>query len=50
MPALITRSQTDGPTSAIDFGVPERVVHLHIGLEGEDALRGDLNVAIAAAA
>jgi cystathionine beta-lyase/cystathionine gamma-synthase len=49
MPALITRSQTDGPNSAIDFGVPERVVRLHIGLEGVDALWGDLEAAIAAA-
>jgi cystathionine beta-lyase/cystathionine gamma-synthase len=49
IPALITRVQAAGPNSAIDFGVPERVVRLHIGLEGADALWGDLDAAIAAA-
>jgi cystathionine beta-lyase/cystathionine gamma-synthase len=46
MPALIARLQATGPNSAIDFGVPERVVRLHIGLEGPDALWGDLDAAI----
>jgi cystathionine beta-lyase/cystathionine gamma-synthase len=50
MPAQITRLQADGPNSAIDFGVPERVVRLHIGLEGTDVLWDDLDAAIAAAA
>lgn len=50
MPALITLSRTDGPDSAIDFGVPERVVRLQIGLERADALSGILNAALAAAA
>ena len=50
MPALISRVQAAGPNSAIDFGVPERMVRLHIGLEGADALWDDLAVAMAAAA
>jgi cystathionine beta-lyase/cystathionine gamma-synthase len=48
MPALVTRVQTTGPNSAVDFGVPERVVRLHIGLEGVDALWNDLDAAIRA--
>jgi cystathionine beta-lyase/cystathionine gamma-synthase len=50
MPALIARVQAAGPNSAIDFGVPERLVRLHIGLEGADALWDDLDSAMAAAA
>jgi cystathionine beta-lyase/cystathionine gamma-synthase len=50
MPALVTRVQAAGPNSAVDFDVPERVVRLHIGLEGTEALWGDLYSAIAAAA
>jgi cystathionine beta-lyase/cystathionine gamma-synthase len=46
MPALVTRVQAAGPNSAIDFGVSERIVRLHIGLEGADALWGDLDAAI----
>src|ERR1700722_5144151 len=49
MPALIARVQAAGPNSAIDFGVPERVVRLHIGLEGADALWDDLDSAMTAA-
>jgi cystathionine beta-lyase/cystathionine gamma-synthase len=48
MPALVTRAQAAGPNSAVDFGVSERVVRLHIGLEGVDALWDDLNAAIRA--
>jgi cystathionine beta-lyase/cystathionine gamma-synthase len=48
MPALVTRVQAAGPNSAVDFGVPERVVRLHIGLEGVDALWDDLDAAIRA--
>jgi O-acetylhomoserine/O-acetylserine sulfhydrylase-like pyridoxal-dependent enzyme len=48
--AHISRVQAAGLNSAIDFGVPERVVRLHIGLEGANALWGDLDAAIAAAA
>ena len=46
VPALITRGQAAGPNSAIDFGVSERVVRLHVGLEGTDALWSDLTQAI----
>jgi cystathionine beta-lyase/cystathionine gamma-synthase len=49
IPALVTRVQAGGPNSAIDFGVSERVVRLHIGLEGMEALWDDLSAAIAAA-
>jgi len=48
MPALVTRVQEQGPNSAVDFDVPERVVRLHIGLEGVDALWDDLNAALRA--
>ncbi len=46
VPALITRGQAAGPNSALDFGVSERVVRLHVGLEGTDALWLDLTRAI----
>ena len=46
VPALITRAQAAGPNSALDFGVSERVVRLHVGLEGSDALWSDLTRAI----
>jgi cystathionine beta-lyase/cystathionine gamma-synthase len=49
IPALVTRVQAGGPNSAIDFGVSERIVRLHIGLEGMEALWEDLSAAIAAA-
>ena len=42
VPALVTRVQAAGPNSALDFGVPERMVRLHVGLEGTEALWGDL--------
>lgn len=50
VPALVARGQAAGPNSALDFGVPERMVRLHVGLEGVDALCGDLDRAFAAAA
>jgi cystathionine beta-lyase/cystathionine gamma-synthase len=46
VPAQVVRVQTAGPNSAIDFGVSERVVRLHVGLEGQDALVADLFQAI----
>ncbi len=46
VPALITRGQAAGPNSALDFGVSERVVRLHVGLEGAGALWSDLVQAI----
>jgi cystathionine beta-lyase/cystathionine gamma-synthase len=42
VPALVTRVQAAGPNSALDFGVPERMVRLHVGLEGAAALWSDL--------
>jgi cystathionine beta-lyase/cystathionine gamma-synthase len=49
VPALVTRGQAAGPNSAVDFGVPERSVRLHVGLEGAEALWADLTQAISAA-
>lgn len=49
VPAQVARAQAAGPNSAIDFGVPERMVRLHVGLEGADALWEDLSNAIAGA-
>jgi cystathionine beta-lyase/cystathionine gamma-synthase len=47
VPALVTRVQAAGPNSAIDFGVPERMVRFHVGLEGTEALWADVVQAIA---
>ena len=49
VPALVTRVQAAGPNSALDFGVPERMVRLHVGLEGTEALWDDLARALDAA-
>ena len=49
VPALVTRVQAAGPNSAIDFGVSERMVRLHVGLEGADALWNDVAQALAEA-
>jgi cystathionine beta-lyase/cystathionine gamma-synthase len=46
VPALVTRGQVGGPNSAIAFGVPENMVRIHVGLEGEEVLWNDLNRAI----
>jgi cystathionine beta-lyase/cystathionine gamma-synthase len=46
IPASILRVQAAGPNSALDFGVDERSVRLHVGLEGADALWNDLSEAI----
>ena len=46
VPALVTRVQAAGPNSAIDFGVPERMVRLHAGLEGTEALWDDVAQAL----
>jgi cystathionine beta-lyase/cystathionine gamma-synthase len=46
VPAQVVRVQAAGPNSAIDFGISERVVRLHVGLEGQDALVADLAQAI----
>ena len=42
IPALVARAQAAGPNSALDFGVSARMVRLHIGLEGTEALWSDL--------
>ncbi|WP_131196177.1 aminotransferase class I/II-fold pyridoxal phosphate-dependent enzyme [Lichenihabitans psoromatis] len=46
VPALITRVQAAGPNSALDFGVSDRMIRLHVGLEGTDALWDDLTRAL----
>jgi cystathionine beta-lyase/cystathionine gamma-synthase len=46
VPAQVVRVQAAGPNSAIDFGVSERTVRLHVGLEGQDMLVADLAQAI----
>ena len=42
IPALIARAQAAGPNSALDFGVPARMIRLNVGLEGTEALWADL--------
>ena len=49
VPALVTRVQAAGPNSAVDFGVPERMIRLHVGLEGTEALWADIAQAFDAA-
>ncbi|WP_284313567.1 PLP-dependent transferase [Labrys miyagiensis] len=47
VPALVAQAQNAGPNSALDFGVSARIVRLHIGLEGADALWADITQALA---
>lgn len=49
IPALVSRAQAAGPNSALDFDVSPRMVRLHIGLEGTEALWSDLTRAMDAA-
>ncbi len=49
VPSLVTRVQAAGPNSAVDFGVTDRMVRLHVGLEGTEALWTDLTQALARA-
>ncbi len=49
VPALVSRAQAAGPNSALDFRVPERMIRLHAGLEGSEALWADLAQAFEAA-
>ncbi|MBS1182296.1 MAG: mdeA 3 [Proteobacteria bacterium] len=49
VPATVVHNQAAGPNSAVDFGISPRVVRLHVGLEGADALWADLGGAIDAA-
>jgi cystathionine beta-lyase/cystathionine gamma-synthase len=46
VPAQVVRVQAAGPNSAIDFGVDPRMVRLHVGLEGTEALWRDIAEAI----
>ena len=46
VPALVTRVQAAGPNSALDFGVPERMIRLHVGLEGTEFLWSDIAQAL----
>jgi cystathionine beta-lyase/cystathionine gamma-synthase len=50
IPALIARAQVAGPNSALDFGVPERMIRVSIGLEGTETLWADLLQGFARAA
>jgi cystathionine beta-lyase/cystathionine gamma-synthase len=43
IPALVVRAQAAGPNSALDFGVSPRMVRVHVGLEGMEALWSDLS-------
>lgn len=49
VPATVVHNQAAGPNSAVDFGISPRVVRLHVGLEGAEALWDDLDAAIGAA-
>ncbi len=49
VPALVSRAQAAGPNSALDFDVPARMIRLHAGLEGTEALWADLGQAFEAA-
>lgn len=49
VPATVVHNQAAGPNSAVDFGISPRVVRLHVGLEGAEALWADLGAAIDAA-
>jgi cystathionine beta-lyase/cystathionine gamma-synthase len=50
IPALIARAQAAGPNSALDFGVPARMIRLSIGLEGTESLWSDLELGFKRAA
>ena len=49
IPALVSRAQAAGPNSALDFAVSPRMVRVHIGLEGVEALWSDLTHGLDAA-
>ncbi len=49
VPASVVHNQAAGPNSAVDFGISPRMVRLHVGLEGAEALWADLGGAIEAA-
>ncbi|WP_062013946.1 PLP-dependent transferase [Aureimonas sp. AU4] len=49
VPGRVVLSQNQGPNSGHAFGISQRSVRLHVGLEGAGALRNDLDAAIRAA-
>jgi cystathionine beta-lyase/cystathionine gamma-synthase len=49
-PAMIGLRQAVGANPLVEFGVPDRLVRLHVGLEAPDALIADLDRALALAA
>jgi cystathionine gamma-synthase len=49
VPGEVVLEQKAQPNSAQEFGISARSVRLHVGLEGTEALWGDLEAAIAAA-
>lgn len=46
VPALVTHAQDASPNPSRAFGVPERMVRLHVGLEGAGVLWDDLAAAL----
>ncbi|MBB3999395.1 PLP-dependent transferase [Aureimonas pseudogalii] len=49
VPGQVVLSQNQGPNSGHAFGIHPRSVRLHVGLEGANALKADLQTAIQAA-
>ncbi len=49
MPGEVVLEQKAQPNSAHTFGINERSVRLHVGLEGTEALWADLTAAIGVA-
>jgi cystathionine beta-lyase/cystathionine gamma-synthase len=49
VPATVVHNQAAGPNSVVDFGISPRVVRIHVGLEGAEALWADLEAAIGTA-
>ncbi len=49
VPGQVVLSQNQGPNSGHAFGISPRSVRLHVGLEGANALKADLDAAITAA-
>ena len=46
IPAMISRVQAAGPNSVLDFGVSDRMIRLHVGLEGTELLWSDVSRAL----
>jgi cystathionine beta-lyase/cystathionine gamma-synthase len=45
VPSLVCERQAGGPNSVLEFGVPSNLIRIHVGLEGTEALWGDLTQA-----